>query len=303
MIDPSSYSSILSLPSNGLLNNPFSGSAFGSIHSALGNLPSTTDLSNAAIDPSADPSVLANLHSSLGNLNSIYSGGALSSMDQITSQMTNQVTPTASSVSSMPSALFSMPGVPATTSTMTSSIGVPNALSMLSSAQSAQATANSIAGTPANGPQTCGIAADITGAVKQVQSAISSIYGSVSSEVNSLEKSIASSVSSFAASVKAALPTTSIDPITGLKTTIPGTPISSGVLASIESDISGAYKTVSGAMSSVVSAVDSTAVSIENQMKLGIATVMAKLHSDPCFSSLAQSMTSPSLSSIVGKVV
>jgi hypothetical protein len=52
-------------------------------------------------------------------------------------------------------------------------------------------------------------------------------------------------------------------------------------------------------MSTVVSAIDAVAVSIENSIKLGVAGLMAKLNADPCFSSLAKSMTGPALAAII----
>lgn len=243
-----------------------------------------------------DPTVLAGLHANLSNLNAISAGGSLASMDGIVGQMTNQVI--GGSVNTVPPSLFSAPGMPAVTSSLTHNIGVPNAMSLLSSAQSSQSLANQMLGNPSNAQQ-CGIIADITGAIKSAESAIAGLYGAISSEINALEHSIGATVAQFAAAVKAALPTVSIDPVTGLQVTVPGVPIASSVLTGIANAISSAYKTITTAMSTVVSAIDAAAVSIENSLKLGVASLMAKLNADPCFGSLAKSMTGPALAAII----
>lgn len=298
MIDPSLFSSVLKLPTNGLINNPFSGSAFSTIHSAIGGLPSVADLANAAKDPNMDPTVLAGLQANLAGLNTISASGSLASMDGIVGQMTSHVAPSVGAINTVPTALFSMPGVTPPTSSIAQSIGVPNAMSMLSSAQSSQSLANQMLGNASNAQQ-CGIIADITGAVKSVESAIGAIYGAVSSEINALEATIGASVSRFAAAVRAALPTVTIDPISGLQVIIPGSPIASSVLTEIASDIASAYKSVTGAISTVIGAIDAAAVSIENSIKLGIAGMLAKLNADPCFGTLAKSMTSPALAAVL----
>lgn len=298
-IDPSSFSSVLSIPSNQLLNNPFSGSAFSSIHGALGGLPTSADFSNATIDPSVSPATISALSGHLSSLNTISAGGSLASMDGITSQMTNQIVPTPGMVNTVPPSLFSAPGMPALTSSMSQNIGVPNAMSLLSTAQSSQSMANQMLGHPPGSPQQCSILADINGVIKTATSALGALYGDISAGINALEHTIAATVSQFAAAVRAALPTVTIDPITGLQVTVPGVPIASGVLTSIASAISTAYSSITSAMSAVVGAIDAAAVAIENQMKLGIAGLMANLNADPCFGALAKTMTGPSLSAVL----
>jgi hypothetical protein len=303
MIDSSLLGNVLQIPTNGLISNPFSGSAFGSINSAIGGLPSMADFTTAmqtsasSIGTTVTQTDIDNLSASLSSLNGLASSGNLSSMDQITAQMTSHIIPGAGGLSSIPNSLFSYGTV---TSSLTTQMGVPNALSMLSSAQNATKVANQLqGGVQGTNHWTCNIAADITGAVHQVQSGISSLYNEVSSGINSLESSINASVTKFANAVKAALPSVGpIDPITGLPSSIPGVPIASSLLKEIHDEITSAESSVTSAIKSVVNTIDAAAVSIENQMKVGIANALHGLKSDPCFGNIATTMMSPALTAV-----
>jgi hypothetical protein len=303
MIGESQLSGVLALNPSQFIQNPFSGSAFGAIHSAMGNLPSLADFDTAMTNASGVAAAdIAALRGHLSDMLDIHSGGGLQSMDQITAQMTSQVMPTLNGVTSIPSQLFSYG---TQTSTITQSIGVPNAMSMLSTAQSQNAlNARLNAVNPGSAPSACAAIQGISDGIHAVQSSLGQLYGSIGSEINALESSIGSAVSNFANAVKNALPQVGpIDPITGLPTSIPGVPIASEVFNDIHSAISSATASVKSAISTVVNVVDSAAIAIENQMKIGIANAMSAIQSDPCFKDIASKMTSPALSSVLKSVI
>jgi hypothetical protein len=333
-IDPSLFGQTVSIPSaNSMLNPAPAASSYSSVHSSLSGLPDSTTLAQVplpssfstgtgtggtggtsgtgssgtgsgtvAVSPYApdvtDADVQA-MTSSMSSLQGVYASGDLANLSSITTSMTSQVvgqTPT------IPSGWLSQVG---TTSSLTSTMGTPNALSLLSSQQSSQALANQIQGnTNPSNPQTCGIAASITGAISSVQSGLSSLYQGASSAFQSVEQTIGSTVSSATSMVTNLISSGSSSGSGGSG----GSGGSSSLITkaqinSITSDVSSSFSTIStevtGAISTVVKTVDGMAVSIENQIKLGVANAINSIKSDPCFGSLASLMTGSALGSVL----
>lgn len=323
-IDPSLFSQAVSIPSaNSMLNPAPSAASYANIHSALSSLPDATTISSIPLPSSfsltstgtgdgstgatgttvtspyasdvTDEDVLS-LQASLSTLQGIHSSGDLQNLSSITTSMTSQVVGTSPSI---PSAWLSQVG---TTSSLTASMGTPNAMSLLSAQQSAQSLANQMQGnTNPSNPQTCGITADITGAIKSVQSGLSTLYQDASAGLKSVEQSIGNTVSSAASMVKG-LVTSNTSGGTSGSGGSSGT-ITKSQIQSVVSDVSSAYQTISSevksAISTVVGTVDGMAVAIENQIKLGVANAINAIKSDPCFGALASKMTGASLSSVI----
>lgn len=322
-IDPSLFGQTVSIPSaNSMLNPAPAASSYSSVHSSLSGLPSPTTLSQvplpssfttgtgtggtgstgsgtsgsggpAPVSPYASDVTDADVQamtSSMTSLQGVYASGDLANLSSVTTSMTSQVV---GQTPAIPSGWFSQVG---TTSSLTPTMGTPNALSLLSSQQASQSLANQIQGNSSNS-QTCGIGASITGAVSQMQNGLTSLYKGASSDFQAVEKTIGSTVSSAASMVMGLISGSS-----GGSGGSGGT-VTKAQVNSTTSSISSAFSTISSevtsAVKTVVGTVDGMAVSIENQIKLGVANAMNAINGDACFGSLGKQMTGSSLGSVI----